>query len=172
MYQQIYNMRIVALILIIGFFTSCNSKSYRAIAAVDKGFKIDSVAAEKRAKQIAPCVTVSQDTLVQNTTNTVYDTTDVIQDTTIILPCPDGTTVSTKLKIVTYTIRANTVVTKTFFITKTIEDKGKDIVIRDLQNKVVKMQHKRDFWLYSSIIATLLFLLSVIILLIKKSLKL
>ena len=165
-------MRIAIIILIVGFLVSCNSKSYRAVVAIDKGFRIDSVSAEKRAKQIAPCITVSQDTTPPVISKEeAKDTTEEYKDTTITLPCPDGTTVSTKIRTVTYTIHTLTTVTKKYYITKTIEDKGKDIIIRDLQKQVEKIQHKRDFWMYCAIIATLLLLVGIIIYLIGKSLK-
>lgn len=164
--------QIILFILLASCLYSCNSKSYRAIAAVDKGFKIDSVAAEKRAKQIAPCIVLDQDTtppvIVKQV---VHDTTKEYKDSLITLPCPDGTTVSTTVRTFTYTIQTLTTVTKTFYIIKTIEDKGKDIIIRDLQNQLENQKNKKDFWMGWAIIATILFLLSIIILLLKKSLK-
>lgn len=159
-------------ILLVGLFIGCNTPK-QAIKSINKGFSKDSVAASKRVREIVPCVTLKQDTVLvpKVTTNTVYDTTETVRDTTITLPCPDGTTVSTKFKTITYTIRSLTTNTNTYYITKTIEDKGKDIIIRDYQNKLEKSQSKKQFWMWYAIIATLVLLLGIIVFLLGKSLK-
>lgn len=174
MRKNISELKLISFFLLVVFFSSfgCNSKEFRSIQAVEKGFRIDSVAAEKRAKQISPCIIISEDTIppVISKQVVVHDTTKEYKDSLITLPCPDGTTVSTAVRVFTYTIHAITTVTKTFYIIKTVEDKGKNIIIRDLQKKVEKQKEKKDFWIVVAIISTLLFLLSIIILLLKKSL--
>lgn len=165
-------MRIAIIILIVGVIVSCNSKAYRAIVAVDKGFHIDSAAAEKRAKQIAPCITVSQDTtppvtVITNTTDTITKT---VTDT-VKLKCKDGSEVDTIITKKYYDINHRYTKTNTFYIIKTIEDKGKDIIIRDLQSKLGKEGNKKDFWMGWAIIATIIVLVGVIIYLVGKSLK-
>ena len=166
-------MRIILYIFVLGLFISCNSKAYRAIKSINNGYNIDSVAAEKRAKQISPCIVIKQDTTLVHDTipKLVHDTTKTIKDSLITFPCPDGTTISTTIKIVTYTIRTTVTKTNTYYITKTIEDKGKDIIIRDKVEQIEKKNKKINFWMAWSIISTLIILLGVIIYLLGKSLN-
>ena len=165
-------MRIFYILFLVLFIAGCNTAK-QAVKSIDKGFNKDSVAATKRVREIVPCVTLKQDTVLVHDTvpKIVHDTTKTVKDSLITLPCPDGSTVSTKIKYVTTTIRTTATVTKTFYITKTIEDKGKDIVIRDNQRQIEKQKGKTNFWMAWSIIATLIILLGVIVYLLGKSLN-
>lgn len=158
-------------ILIIGLFLGCNTTK-RVVKKINTAFELDSAAAAKRVREIVPCITTFIDTgSVKTITEIKYDTTREVRDTTITLPCPDGTTVSTKIHYETIRINKHTFTTNTYYVTRTIEDKGKDIIIRDKQKEIEKRDKKIDFWKVWAIIATLLFLVSVIILLLKKSLR-
>lgn len=152
-------------------FISCNSAK-QAVKSIDKGFNKDSAAAYKRVRQIVPCISTFIDTgSVKTIIKTKYDTTREVRDTIITLPCKDGTTVSTKITTETFRIREHTTITNTYFITKTIEDKGKDIVIRDIKVKYEELDRKKHFWQYWAIITTLIILVIVIFFLLSRSLK-
>ena len=159
------------IIPILILFISCDSAK-QAVKNIDKGFNKDSAAAYKRVRQIVPCISTFIDTgSVKTIIKTKYDTTRQVRDTIITLPCPDGTTVSTKITTETFRIREHTTITNTYFITKTIEDKGKGIVIRDMGEKYARLDSKKHFWQYWAIITTLIILGVLVFFLLGRSLK-
>ncbi len=166
-------MRIILYFFVLGLFISCNSKSFRAVQAVDKAYNLDSVAAEKRAKQISPCIVLDQDTtppeiITTNTKDTVIRT---VKDT-IKLKCKDGSFVDTIITKKYYDINHRITKTNTRYITKTIEDKGKDIIIRENLRQLYKQKEKKDFWMGAAIICILLLIFTWVGKLILKSLQL
>lgn len=159
------------LLIVLILFVGCNAAK-RAVHNIDDGFRIDSAAAAKRVAQIVPCITIKQDTTapVIITTKTTDTITRVVKDT-VKLKCKDGTFVDTIITKKYYDINHRITNTNSRYITKTIEDKGKDIIIRDIEKELIKQKSKTNFWMGWGIIATLLLLVSIIILLLKKSLK-
>ena len=158
-------------ILLVGLFIGCNTPK-QAIKSINKGFSKDSVAAAKRVREIVPCVTLKKDTILlpEVTEITTTDTlTRVVKDT-VRLKCKDGSIVDTIITKTYYDINHRTTKINTYYITSTIEDKGKDIIIRDREAEIKKQVGKKQFNFYWALIATGLLGISIIFTLIKKSL--
>ena len=156
------------LILVI---TSCNTAK-RSVKNINKGFSIDSAAAAKRVREIVPCVTVMIDTTSPKLiTTTTTDTIKTVVTDTVKLKCKDGTLVDTVIKRTLYDINHRITKTNTYYITKTIEDKSKDITINDLNNNLEKQTSKKHFWMWWAIVSTIVILLIVIAFLLSRSLK-